>query len=129
MPNHNFTPMSEAKSDQLREVALRAVRGMPRQTLTPWSFTYASGCFAIEAYCVASGKRQVIAEVPASAGLNPESVAAFIVTAVNDYDRARELIRHMADALENCIACKGITWEAEHDGDIMIRRAQEWLGS
>ncbi len=97
------------------------------QTLTPWSCNHGQDKSEIEAYCLASGKRQVIAEVPYSNGIDHQRIAEFIGRAVNDYEPARELICSMAQVLEKFLELPTITWEAEHDADILVRRAREWL--
>jgi hypothetical protein len=68
-----------------------------------------------------------MADINQSKDFDAEAVAEFIACALNNYNEARELIRHMAAALEKCMACKGISWEAEHDADILVRRAEKYL--
>jgi hypothetical protein len=120
--------MQEYKNlDAAFSAAVGGSKSKLRSSLTQWSCRHFRTYSEVEAYNIASGTRQIVAEVIASKDINVESVAEGIATAANNYDSSRKLIRHMADALEKCLACKGISWEAEHDGDIMIRRAREYL--
>lgn len=98
-----------------------------RSSFMDWSCNHFQGYSEIEAYNIASGTRQVIAEVTQSKDIDAEVTADFITQAVSDHAEMQKLIRHMASALEMCLACEGISWEAEHDADILVRRAERYL--
>ncbi len=98
-----------------------------QKSLAQWACRHYPSYSEIEAYNMAAGTRQVIAYAARSKDYDAEAVAEFIARAVNNYIEARELIRHMAAALEKCMACKGISWEAEHDADILVRRAEKFM--
>lgn len=36
-----------------------------------------------------------------------------------------DLIKQMADTLELMLECEGLTWEAEHEAEILIARARK----
>ena len=79
----------------------------------------------IEAYVMASGDRQPVAEIKASAYFSAEAAAEFFAKAVNDYARHKSLIAELVAALESCLECKGLDWSAEHDGELALRRARQ----
>ena len=98
--------------------------GKPAYTLEPWSRVHQDGVWKIEAYSMATGKREAIAEIRQSAGFCAEDIAEFIVATVNNLEKERQLIGEMIAALELCLECEGITWEAEHDAEIALRHAR-----
>lgn len=98
----------------------------PLFNMQPWSCIHKPGEFsAIEAYVEAVGDWKTIATVPQTAFLDAEKTAEFIAKAVNDRTDMQGLIDEMTEALESCLACDGLTWEAEHDAEILVRRAKE----
>lgn len=127
MPNRSPVMQEYKPLHAVSPASVKPARSKPRQSLIAWSVRHFRGYSELEAHNLASGTRQIVAKIAGSKDIDAESVANFVVSAVNDYDGTRKMIRHMADALEKCIACKDITWEAEHDGDILIRRAREYL--
>jgi hypothetical protein len=92
-------------------------------TIQPWSCIHQDSKSQIEAYVMATGNREILAEVFPSPGHSAESIAEFIVHAVNEFEKRERLIDSMQAALEICLECKGLAWEAEHDVEIVLRRA------
>ena len=90
----------------------------------PWSCRPIVGGTEIEAYVEAAGDWQTVAEIKQNAFIDTEQTAHFIAKAVNDYERNRQLIIDMVAALELCMKCPGLTWEAEHEAQILIARAK-----
>lgn len=97
----------------------------PAYTLEPWSRVHQDGIWKIETYSMATGKREVVAEIRQSAGFSAEAIADYIVNAVNNLEKREHLIGEMIAALELCLECEGITWEAEHDAEIALRHARQ----
>jgi len=79
---------------------------------------------AIEAYVEAAGDWQSVAEVRQTAFIDAEATAQFIVRAINDYEKNKISIEELMNALELCLTCSGLTWEAEHDAEIALARAR-----
>jgi len=82
---------------------------------------------AIEAYVEAAGDWQIVAEIKQTAFLDAETTANYIVKAINNSEPRQKLIGDMIAALEMCLKCKGITWEAEQEAEVVIKRAKELL--
>jgi len=93
-------------------------------SLLPWSCRQYPDRLAIEAYVMGSGEWETIVEVKPSAYVNTEEVGNFIVKAVNDYERHQKLIGELISALELCLECEGITWEAEQEASAILHRAK-----
>jgi hypothetical protein len=95
--------------------------------ISPWSCRRQpdGAVVVIEAYVEAAGDWQPIAVVKQTAFIDAERTAAFIAKAVNDYGSNRTLIAEMAAALTLCLKCSGLTWEAEHEAEILIARARD----
>jgi hypothetical protein len=92
-------------------------------TIQPWSCIHQDSKSQIEAYVMATGNREILAEVFPSPGHTAESIAEFIVHAVNEFEKREQLIDSMQAALEICLECKGLVWKAEHDVEIVLCRA------
>ncbi len=127
MANRSPVMQEYKKLDTAFHAAKTVSKHRPRSNLMQWSARHLGDGSELEAHNLISGTRQVIAVVPTTGQLQADKVADMIVVAVNNYDTARKMIRHMADALEKCLSCKNISWEAEHDGEILVRRAREYL--
>ncbi len=93
--------------------------------LHPWNAVHRRDCSLIEAYVEGLGDWQTVAEVRPTGHIDVEETANFIVRAVNDYQLNNEFIDELVAALELCLESKGLTWEAEHEADVLIRRAAE----
>lgn len=93
-------------------------------TIEPWSCVHRSGRSQIEAYVMAAGKRAIVAETFATAGHTAETLAEFIVLAVNSLAGRENLIDEMEAALEICLECGGLNWSAEHDAELALRHAK-----
>jgi hypothetical protein len=91
---------------------------------TPWSCQHHPGYSEIEAYIEAFGPRKIVVEVRATAGVEARAVTRFIVEAVNGYARTRQLAGEMMAALETCQG-ESLGWSAEHDAEVVLRRARE----
>jgi hypothetical protein len=98
-------------------------KGLPN--LEPWSCQHHPDHSLIEAYVMGKGDWETIAEVRASAYVNAEQLANFIIKAVNNYDRHQKLIAELASALELCLECEGITWEVEQEAGVILRRIKQ----
>ena len=101
--------------------------GKPRKppyTFEPWLCVHGPEKSQIEAYIMATGKREVIAEAVPTAGNTAEEVAEFIVRTVNDIEKRELLINEMLSALEICLECEGLNWSAEHDAEVAERHAK-----
>ncbi|HEU0118287.1 MAG TPA: hypothetical protein VFR09_06605 [Alphaproteobacteria bacterium] len=92
---------------------------------SPWTCVHQPNKSLIEAYIQRAGNWATIAEVPASPHCNPREVAEFIIRAVNVYERNRGLMSEMAAALDICLETEKLSWAAEHDADVALRRARE----
>jgi hypothetical protein len=97
----------------------------PIYTFEPWSCVLHNGAWAMEAYNVATDKREIVAEISATSTFPPDAIADFIIRAVNIIDKREHLINEMALVLEMCLESKDgkLDWAAEHDAEIVIQRA------
>lgn len=94
--------------------------------LRPWSCNHHPTFSEIVAYLPITGDFAIIADVTDTKGVDAEVVAGLIVRAVNGYEKARDMIAQMAAAIELCLCCRDcLTWEAEQEADIVLRRARE----
>jgi hypothetical protein len=98
-------------------------------TMMPWSCNHYPTYSEIEAYVPITGNWEIIADIHDTRGVDAEIVTGLIARAVNGYVKAHEMIFQMIVALELCLACSDcLSWEAEHEAQIMLRRAGEMLG-
>lgn len=93
--------------------------------LHPWNALHRRDCSVIEAYVECAGDWETVAEVRPTGHIDVEATANYIVRAVNDYGFNRPFIDELVAALEMCLECDGLTWEAEHEADVLVRRARE----
>lgn len=91
----------------------------------PWSALRRAGKAGIEGYVDAVGKWETIAEIAPSVHIDQRVAADFITRAIADYPVQRALIRELIASLELCLASEGLTWEAEHDAEIVVARARK----
>jgi hypothetical protein len=91
-------------------------------TIQPWSCVHQEGKSQIQAYVMATGQHEVLAEIASVPGYTAEAMAEFIVNAVNNFDKRERLIEEMKSALETCLESGGLNWAAEHDADVVLRR-------
>lgn len=96
----------------------------PCYTIEPWEYVLRQEIWAIEAYSPLTGQREIVAEIPSASGFPAEATAEFIVYAVNTMQQQKRLISEMTLALEMCLECEGLTWSAELDAEIVLRRAK-----
>lgn len=73
---------------------------------------------------MAAGGWETIAKIEQTAGVDAEATANFIAKAVNDYEKTQSLVDELVAALEPCVACGGLSWEAEHDADMALAHAR-----
>lgn len=90
----------------------------------PWSALRRAGRNVVEAYVDASRTWVRLVEVIPSEHVHARATADFIIQALMAYDKNRALIASMIGALEICLDCKTLSWEAEHDAEIVLRRAK-----
>ncbi|MBI1207281.1 MAG: hypothetical protein GC191_08330 [Azospirillum sp.] len=101
-----------------------ATQANPVQATLPWTCTHLDGQSEIEARNAATGVWETIASVKGDEGFDRRAAADLIVKAVNAHESHRELIAEMAAALELCLACNGLSWEAEQEAAPLVERAK-----
>jgi hypothetical protein len=95
-------------------------------TLRPWSCNHYPSFSEIEAYLPITCQSEIIADIHDTAGVDAEVVAGLIARAVNNHEKSHHMIAEMARAIELCLECTdGLTWEAEHDAQAIVKRARE----
>lgn len=118
-----------AMHDGARSTALKAVANMPRFTLLPWVCAHRAESSEIRVYTPITGDWETIASIHDAKGIDAEATAEFVVGAINNYSRMQELVRETVAALENCLDCgERLTWEAEHDAQVVLMRAKKMVG-
>jgi hypothetical protein len=78
----------------------------------------------IQAHSLATGQRETILEALPTAEHSAQEIAELIVQAVNAHATRERLIEEMTAALEICLECETLDWAAEHDAEIVLRRAK-----
>jgi hypothetical protein len=101
---------------------------LKRSALLEWRPLYFRSHAELEAYNMVSGTRQVVAEVVPGRDSSTTNVADYMANSLNDATALHELVQHMALALEHCLTAGTLDWAAEHEADIMLRRAKKFLG-
>lgn len=105
---------------------MRKTRKTPDKPVPSWSALRRAGEGTIEAYIETSRAWEPIVEITAI-GLvakDRRATASLIIDALDRYQRNRVLIPHMIAALELCLECEGLSWAAEHDAEIVLKRAK-----
>lgn len=101
----------------------------PCPSPTPWACRHYPDVSEIEAYADDTGQKKIIAETFNAPYCNAQANAEHIVRTINQCAKMRELIADMLTALEMCLECEGLTWEAEQEADIMCTKAKNALHS
>jgi hypothetical protein len=103
---------------------LSASSGKPRYlyNLFPWVYRAIPGGMAIEAYVEIAGDWQTVAEVKQTAYLDAEATANYIVKSINGDEPTQKLLEELAGALELCLTCDGLTWEAEQEAEAVLTK-------
>lgn len=89
---------------------------------TPWASQHDVEGTNIDAYIDGIGEWATVARVVPAEGINPQEIAEQIVRAVNSYEKQQAMLAEMVMTLKLFLECEGITWEAEHDAEILINR-------
>ena len=119
--------MSKAKN---AVVAPKVTTPPPRQRLfaiEPWRYCLLDDrqTAVIEAYVEAAGERLVIARVLQSRSIDADRTARFITEAVNAQHAHDTTVAELCSALDLCLECDGLSWEAELEAEAAVRRARE----
>jgi hypothetical protein len=69
-----------------------------------------------------TGNKTVIAELRVKEGADQGAVASAIVAALNNSARKDVMITELTACLEMCLATDNLTWDAEHDSDVVLKR-------
>lgn len=117
-------PPRKTKSTKAATSTRNFVREKALYGLAPWSCKHFHTHSEIEAYLMAAGDWQTVAEVRQSANLSAEEMANYIANVVNDHDKLMNILDDMITALETCLDSKGLDWSAENEVDIVLRRAR-----
>lgn len=91
---------------------------------TPWSSVHFEGRSNVEAFVEPLGDWVVIAKVEDNLNVVAKETSDLITKAVNEYERNQEIIKELIAALELCMECPELTWEAEHDAELVLMRAK-----
>lgn len=73
---------------------------------------------------VAADGTCLIAALPHMGAYNGKFTAEMVVTAMNERYHLSQLVREMAIVLEMCLDSEKLSWEAEHDGQIVLAKAR-----
>jgi hypothetical protein len=108
-------------SKTTNQTAAAPVKASSKAT-TPWACQHRDDGSVIDAYIEGVGEWATIAQTLPVEGTNPKDVAEQIIRAVNSYEKQQSMLAEMVMTLKLCLECDGITWEAEHDAEILINR-------
>lgn len=101
------------------------LRAKALYALAPWRCKHYHDHSEIEAYVLAAGAWQSVADVRQNASVNAEEMSNFIAAIVNDHEKLMSILDDMITALETCLESKGLDWSAENEVDIVLRRARQ----
>jgi hypothetical protein len=118
--------MPKASKKQKNEAAIQSVtKFRALHNLEPWACVHHTDHSEIEAYVMAKGDWETVAEVKQTAYLDAVETATFIAKVVNEYEQNQKLVADLVSALELCLKCDGLTWEAEQEAEIVITRSRK----
>jgi hypothetical protein len=89
----------------------------------PWTCEHYPDRSEIKAMHQTAGPAVLI--IPQTATNNAREISEMLVSVANERIAYIGLIQQMKAALAICLENNGINWEAEHDADICMRRAEE----
>lgn len=94
-------------------------------TVEPWASVHRNGVWEIQTYSSTSDKFEVIATIAANNVFPEGALADFITRAINLVDKREALIDEMALVLGLCLKSEDgrLDWTAEHDGEVVLQRA------
>jgi hypothetical protein len=92
--------------------------------LHPWRCEHSADHSKIQAYSDASGKWEIVAIIPPTPGLTPETLAEFIANIINANQKNQDLLRSAMKALEDVIE-EGITFSTEQAADSVIAQIKK----
>ena len=118
--------MARAKNVVITEVSASA----PQRKLfaiEPWRYRLLDNrqTAVIEAYVEMAGARKVIARVQQSRWLDADRTARHITDAVNALQSHDATIEELCSALELCLECDDLSWEAEIEAEQAVKRARQ----
>jgi hypothetical protein len=99
-------------------------KSVPSYPEMPWSCIHGQGNSVIRGFVPASGDLQPVIEISTTAFLDAKLTAELIAAAVNAFNKHQTVIAELTAALELCLACDNLSWEAEHDAEIALARAK-----
>src|SRR5262249_7609178 len=94
-------------------------------TPTRWACHHHAGGSDIEAYVPVKDGLDIIGQMKQTNGVNARANAELVVQAVNERGRYYPMINELIAALELCLENDSLTWEAEQEADIVLRRAKK----
>lgn len=90
--------------------------------VSSWACQSTQDGVAIDAYIDAMGEWATVARVKSVDGVDAQAIAEQIVQSANGYEKQQALMAEMVMTMKMFLECKGISWEAEHDAEILIHR-------
>jgi len=48
---------------------------------------------------------------------------------LGEQEELSALLKEMVGALESCLACSGLSWEAEQEAELVVGKAKKYLGN
>jgi hypothetical protein len=126
MPKPSKKP--KAADKQKNPTAPPASGKRPLYAILPWACQHYPDHSEVKAYVPASGIWETVADVRRTAGASAETMADYLMYVVNNHEKMREMMGDMIAALELCLQTEGLTWEAEREAEITVRRAKEIIG-
>lgn len=90
----------------------------------PWSCQHYRTRSVLRARHDANGPWFPVAEIRASADVNPRATARFLAACVNSHATQQRLISELTAVLETCLDCQGLDWAAEHDAEVVLGRVR-----
>lgn len=96
-----------------------------RPPALPWSCQHFRTRSVVRARRDAASPWLPVAEIRASAEVNPRATARFITACVNSHAPQQGLIDELVKVLETCLEQDRLGWTAEHDAEVVLRRARQ----
>jgi hypothetical protein len=101
------------------------VKNKPVHALAPWSCVHHGDRSEIKAYVMAAGEMETVAKIDQTKSVDAEVTAEFIARAVNDHEKMQNVIGELVAALELCLVCPDLSWEANLEAGIAIAHAKQ----
>ena len=94
----------------------------------PWNHTSFGEDVEIEACAAGTNKWETIADVRSFLGFDGEDIASFIVTAVNEHEKTRQLLGDLTELTEALLASKPLSEKVRKNAEATLTQVRALIG-